>query len=207
MYKRQTKDKAELLIESVVLVFLVFALAFSIAAVGLIGLSVMVLLTAFKGITHEHKLGEAFHEALPFTALLAVFFAIVSVIYDQKLFEPVILYVLAQPEAVQPSLFYVANGFLSAVSDNVFVATIYIGQVAEKIPVGTDQFNNLAIAINVGTNIPSIATPNGQAAFLFLLTSALAPLINLSYLRMVYMALPYTIILSIVGYISIANIL
>jgi len=103
--------------------------------------------------------------------------------------------------------FYVANGFLSAVSDNVFVATIYIGQVAEKIPVGTEQFNNLAIAINVGTNIPSIATPNGQAAFLFLLTSALAPLINLSYLRMVYMALPYTIILSIVGYISIANIL
>ena len=202
-----TKDKAELLIESVVLVFLVFALAFSIAAVGLIGLSVMVLLTAFKGITHEHKLGEAFHEALPFTALLAVFFAIVSVIYDQKLFEPVILYVLAQPEAVQPSLFYVANGFLSAVSDNVFVATIYIGQVAEKIPVGTDQFNNLAIAINVGTNIPSIATPNGQAAFLFLLTSALAPLINLSYLRMVYMALPYTIILSIVGYICIVNIL
>ena len=201
------KDKTELLIESVVLVFLVFALAFSIAAVGLIGLSVMVLLTAFKGITHEHKLGEAFHEALPFTALLAVFFAIVSVIYDQKLFEPVILYVLAQPEAVQPSLFYVANGFLSAVSDNVFVATIYIGQVAEKIPVGTEQFNNLAIAINVGTNIPSIATPNGQAAFLFLLTSALAPLINLSYLRMVYMALPYTIILSIVGYISISNIL
>ena len=201
------KDKTELLIESVVLIFLVFALAFSIAAVGLIGLSVMVLLTAFKGITHEHKLGDAFHEALPFTALLAVFFAIVSVIYDQKLFEPVILYVLAQPEAVQPSLFYVANGFLSAVSDNVFVATIYIGQVAEKIPVGTEQFNNLAIAINVGTNIPSIATPNGQAAFLFLLTSALAPLINLSYLRMVYMALPYTIILSIVGYISIANIL
>ena len=201
------RDKTELLIESVVLIFLVFALAFSIAAVGLIGLTVMVLLTAFKGITHEHKLGDAFHEALPFTALLAVFFAIVSVIYDQKLFDPVILYVLDQPESVQPSLFYVANGFLSAVSDNVFVATIYIGQVADRIPVGTEQFNNLAIAINVGTNIPSIATPNGQAAFLFLLTSALAPLINLSYLRMVYMALPYTIILSIVGYISIANIL
>ena len=201
------RDKTELLIESVVLIFLVFALAFSIAAVGLIGLSVMVLLTAFKGITHEHKLGDAFHEALPFTALLAVFFAIVSVIYDQKLFDPVILYVLDQPESVQPSLFYVANGFLSAVSDNVFVATIYIGQVADRIPIGTEQFNNLAIAINVGTNIPSIATPNGQAAFLFLLTSALAPLINLSYLRMVYMALPYTIILSIVGYISIANIL
>ena len=200
-------DKAELLIESIVLIFLVLALAFSIAAVGLIGLSVMVFLTAFKGMTKEHQLGEAFHEALPFTALLAVFFAIVSVIYDQKLFDPVIDYVLLQDPSVQPSLFYIANGFLSAVSDNVFVATIYIGQVAEKIPVGTDQFNNLAIAINVGTNIPSIATPNGQAAFLFLLTSALAPLINLSYLRMVYMALPYTIILSIVGYISISTLL
>ena len=202
-----TNDKAVLLIESIVLIFLVLALAFSIAAVGLIGLTVMVLLTAFKGITKEHDLGEAFHEALPFTALLAVFFAIVSVIYDQKLFDPVIKYVLLQDQSVQPSLFYIANGFLSAVSDNVFVATIYIKQVAETIQVGTDQFNNLAIAINVGTNIPSIATPNGQAAFLFLLTSSLAPLINLSYLRMVYMALPYTIILSIVGYISIYTLL
>ena len=114
---------------------------------------------------------------------------------------------LLQDPSVQPSLFYIANGFLSAVSDNVFVATIYIGQVAEKIPVGTDQFNNLAIAINVGTNIPSIASPKVRAPFLFLLTSALAPLINLSYLRMVYMALPYTIILSIVGYISISTLL
>jgi NhaB family Na+:H+ antiporter len=49
----------------------------------------------------------------------------------------------------------------------------------------------LAVAINTGTNIPSIATPNGQAAFLFLLTSALAPLIRLSYFRMMWMALPY----------------
>ena len=202
-----TNDKAVLLIESIVLIFLVLALAFSIAAVGLIGLTVMVLLTAFKGVTKEDDLGEAFHEALPFTALLAVFFAIVSVIYDQKLFDPVIDYVLLQDPSVQPSLFYIANGFLSAVSDNVFVATIYIKQVALTIPVGTDQFNNLAIAINVGTNIPSIATPNGQAAFLFLLTSSLAPLINLSYLRMVYMALPYTIVLSIVGYISIYTLL
>lgn len=200
-------DKAVLIIESIVLIFLVLALAFSIAAVGLIGLTVMVLLTAFKGITKEHDLGEAFHEALPFTALLAVFFAIVAVIADQGLFKPLIDYVLLLPLDTQPTMFYVANGFLSAVSDNVFVATIYIKEVADVIPVGTDQFNNLAIAINVGTNIPSIATPNGQAAFLFLLTSSLAPLINLSYLRMVYMALPYTIILSLVGYISIYTLL
>ena len=200
------KDRAELVIESLVAIFLVIALGLHLAAVGLIGLSVIILLTAFKGITEEHHLGEAFHEALPFTALLAVFFAIVSVIHDQHLFSPVIDYVLSQDPSTQPSLFFVANGFLSAISDNVFVATIYINEVKSAFDNGIiseNQFNNLAIAINTGTNIPSVATPNGQAAFLFLLTSSLAPLINLSYLRMVYMALPYTIVLSIVGYIAI----
>jgi NhaB family Na+:H+ antiporter len=53
--------------------------------------------------------------------------------------------------------------------------------------------------------LPSVATPNGQAAFLFLLTSALAPLVRLSYGRMVYMALPYTIVLSIVGFLTIQS--
>ena len=200
------KDRAELLVESLVAVFLVIALGLHLAAVGLIGLGVIILLTAFKGITEEHHLGEAFHEALPFTALLAVFFAIVSVIHDQHLFSPVIDYVLSQDPSTQPSLFFVANGFLSAISDNVFVATIYINEVKSAFDSGViteTQFNNLAIAINTGTNIPSVATPNGQAAFLFLLTSSLAPLINLSYLRMVYMALPYTIVLSIVGYTAI----
>ena len=200
------EDRAELLVESLVAVFLVIALGLHLAAVGLIGLSVIILLTAFKGITEEHHLGEAFHEALPFTALLAVFFAIVSVIHDQHLFSPVIDYVLSQDPSTQPSLFFVANGFLSAISDNVFVATIYINEVKSAFDSGViteTQFNNLAIAINTGTNIPSVATPNGQAAFLFLLTSSLAPLINLSYLRMVYMALPYTIVLSIVGYTAI----
>ena len=48
-----------------------------------------------------------------------------------------------------------------------------------------------------------MATPNGQAAFLFLLTSSFAPLIRLSYGRMVIMALPYTIVLSIVGLIGV----
>ena len=99
---------------------------------------------------------------------------------------------------------------LSAISDNVFVATIYINEVKAALDSGLitrDQFDNLAVAINTGTNIPSIATPNGQAAFLFLLTSSLAPLINLSYLRMVIMALPYTIVLSIVGFVSIVYLL
>tara|TARA_Y100000768_G_C23973565_1_gene681827 strand:+ start:309 stop:1820 length:1512 start_codon:yes stop_codon:yes gene_type:complete len=200
------KDKAELLIESLVAVFLVIVLSLHLAAVGLIGLSIIILLTAFKGVTEEHKLGEAFHEALPFTALLTVFFVIVSVIHDQHLFSPVLDYVLSQDPSAQPPLFFVANGFLSAISDNVFVATIYINEIKAALDNGLiteAQFNNLAIAINTGTNIPSIATPNGQAAFLFLLTSSLAPLIKLSYFRMVYMALPYTVVLSLVGYIAI----
>jgi len=200
------EQRAELLIEMLVLVFLVIALALHIAAVGLIGLAVIILLTSFKGITEEHKLGEAFHEALPFTALLAVFFAIVGVIGDQQLFIPIISLVLAQDPSMQPSLFFIANGFLSSISDNVFVATVYINEVKAAFDnnlINREQFENLAVAINTGTNIPSIATPNGQAAFLFLLTSSLAPLINLSYFRMVIMALPYTIVLSIVGFTSV----
>jgi NhaB family Na+:H+ antiporter len=103
-----------------------------------------------------------------------------------------------------------ANGILSAISDNVFVATIYINEINQAYLANTitrDQFEALAVAVNTGTNIPSIATPNGQAAFLFLLTSSLAPLINLSYLKMVKMALPYTIILTIVGLYSITYLL
>lgn len=91
------------------------------------------------------------------------------------------------------------------VSDNVFVGTVYINEVKAAWQAGTisrEQFEMLAIAINAGTNLPSVATPNGQAAFLFLLTSALAPLIRLSYMKMVWMALPYTLVLAIVGLLS-----
>jgi NhaB family Na+:H+ antiporter len=107
---------------------------------------------------------------------------------------------------LQPIMFFIANGILSMISDNVFVATVYINEVAQALKDGVidrDHFNVLAIAINTGTNLPSVATPNGQAAFLFLLTSALAPLIRLSYVKMLWMALPYTIVLSGVGMISI----
>ncbi len=44
---------------------------------------------------------------------------------------------------------------------------------------------------------------NDRAAFLFLLTSVLAPLIRLSYGRMVLLALPYTIVLTIVGFVCV----
>lgn len=131
-----------------------------------------------------------------FTRLLVVFFAIVGVINQQQLFRPFLDWVLQLDPGAQPIALFGASGLLSAVSDNVFVATIYIGQVRDALVAGSisrEQFEVMAVAINTGTNIPSIATPNGQAAFLFLLTSALAPLIRLSYFRMVWMALPYRI--------------
>ena len=52
-------------------------LALHLAEVGLIGLSVIIFATSFTGITDEHAIGKAFTEALPFTALLTVFFAVV----------------------------------------------------------------------------------------------------------------------------------
>lgn len=102
---------------------------------------------------------------------------------------------LQASEHAQLSLFYIFNGLLSSISDNVFVGTIYINEAKAAMESGAitlKQYELLAVAINTGTNLPSVATPNGQAAFLFLLTSALAPLIRLSYGRMVWMALPYT---------------
>ena len=204
--ERTSAQKTKLVIQFLVALVLIFSLAFNVAAVGLIGLMVIILLTAFNGIIEEHQLGKAFEEALPFTALLVVFFVIVSVIHDQYLFSPVINYVLSLNLDLQVPMFFLANGILSMISDNVFVATIYISEVKNALDSGIidrNQFDLLAIAINTGTNLPSVATPNGQAAFLFLLTSSIAPLINLSYLRMILMALPYTFVLTVVGLFSV----
>jgi NhaB family Na+:H+ antiporter len=204
--ERSDKMTMTLIVQAVVGVILVLSLAFHVAEVGLVGLMVIVLLTSLNGVIEEHQIGHAFEEALPFTALLVVFFAIVAVIHEQHLFTPVITYVLSMDRDLQPIMFFIANGVLSMISDNVFVATVYINEVAQALKDGVidrDHFNVLAIAINTGTNLPSVATPNGQAAFLFLLTSALAPLIRLSYVKMLWMALPYTIVLSGVGMISI----
>ena len=239
--KRGVRGKAKLIVQALIGMWLIVALALHLAAVGIIGLSVIVLLTCFNGFTDEHQLGPAFEEALPFTALLVVFFSIVGVIHDQHLFAPVMDVVLSMHGQTQLAAYYIANGVLSMISDNVFVATVYISETKMHfeaalgaIPGITDgvalmdrltdphtaradviatlpqaiqtqvaslmtQFDKLAVAINTGTNIPSVATPNGQAAFLFLLTSALAPIIRLSYGRMVILALPYTITMSIVG--------
>lgn len=212
------RKKARLIIQALVGVFLIVALAFHWAEVGLIGLSVIVLLTAFTGVIEEHHFGEAFTESLPFTALLVVFFTIVSVIADQQLFKGIMDWVFTFDGSTQIMALFWANGILSAISDNVFVATVYITEVenhyralagcAAGVPCDyvanlsseqLKQFYDTAVAINMGTNIPSVATPNGQAAFLFLLTSTLAPLIRLSYVQMLKLALPYTITMTIMA--------
>jgi NhaB family Na+:H+ antiporter len=203
--KRTPSQKAALIVQALVALFLVVALAFHWAEVGLIGLAVIVLATAFTGIIEEHRLGHAFEEALPFTALLVVFFAIVGVIHDQHLFQPVIDFVFTLDPHSQVPVFFMANGVLSAISDNVFVATVYVNEVYAALEAGAitrEHFELLTVAINTGTNIPSVATPNGQAAFLFLLTSALAPVIRLGYGRMVILALPYTITMTITGLLA-----
>lgn len=204
--ERTHKQRASLIVQGIVALLLVLALAFHVAEVGIIGLTIIVLQTAFNGVIDEHQLGRSFEEGLPFTALLVVFFAVVSVIHEQHLFDPVSRFVFSMDLSVQPGMFFIANGLLSMISDNVFVATVYINEVKAAFDAGEisrEHFDLLAVAINTGTNLPSVATPNGQAAFLFLLTSALAPLIRLSYGRMVIMALPYTIVLGVMGYLGV----
>lgn len=204
--KRTVADRFALIVQGLAAVVLVIGLAFHLAQVGIIGLMVIILVTSFSGVTEEHQIGRAFQEGLPFTALLVVFFTIVSVIHEQHLFTPVIEWVLMMDRTIQPAMFFVANGMLSAISDNVFVATVYINELSAVHAAGQisrAELDALAVAVNTGTNLPSVATPNGQAAFLFLLTSVIAPLIRLSYLRMVYMALPYTVVLSATGLLAV----
>ena len=204
--KRTPGEKYGLWVQGISAILLIAGLALHIAPVGMIGLGLIVVQTAFMGITDEHQLGHAFEEALPFTGLLVVFFVIVAMIHDQHLFAPIIHWALEQSPTSQPAIFYMANGILSMISDNVFVATVYINEIEQAFNNGLidrPQFEKLAVAINTGTNLPSVATPNGQAAFLFLLTSALAPLINLSYGKMVVMAIPYTIVLGSLGLLGI----
>ena len=124
--RRNSRDTAALVVQAVVLVLLIAGLALHVTAVGLIGVMVIVLSTALLGIVDERRLGHAFQEALPFTALLVVFFAIVAVIHDQHLLGPIFGAVLALPRDLQPGALYIVNGVLSTVTENVFIATVFI---------------------------------------------------------------------------------
>lgn len=200
-------QKLKLIVQGIACVWLVIALAFHLAEAGIIGLSVIILVTSFCGITDEKYIGNSFRESLPFVSLLMVFFSIVAVISDQKLFLPLIKLILNSSKSSQLFLFYLCNGLFSSISDNVFIGTIYIREALNALKNGVisfKQFEYIAVAINTGTNLPSVATPNGQAAFLFLLTSSLAPIIRLSYMKMILMAMPYTIVITFVGFLGIS---
>ncbi len=107
------RDRQTLIVQALVAVLLVLGLAFHVAEVGLIGLMVIILATTFTGVTEEHRIGKAFEAALPFTALLVVFFVIVAEIHDQHLFEPMIQRVLALEGSAQAVMLYLASGVLS----------------------------------------------------------------------------------------------
>ena len=116
---------------------------------------VIVLATAVAGITEEQRLGKAFEAALPFTALLIVFFAIVAVLHDQHLFEPVVSAVLQLQGRAQVAMFYLANAALSAISDNVFVATIYITEVKAALLEGTITRDGAVPAPDAWLDLPA----------------------------------------------------
>jgi NhaB family Na+:H+ antiporter len=107
---------------------------------------------------------------------------------------------------IQPPTFFVANGLLSAISDNVFVATVYINEVASTRGGVIDR--------NSSTRWPSRSTRartypasrRRSGCILFLLTGA-APLIRLSYVRMVVMALPYTVTMTVTGLLAVAYLI
>ena len=97
----------------------------------------IILATSFTGVVEEQRIGKAFESALPFTALLVVFFVIVAGIHDQHLFEPVMQRgARATRAARRRCMLYLATGVLSAISDNVFVASIYITEIKAALPAG-----------------------------------------------------------------------
>eukprot|EP01083_Nonionella_stella_P156430 506608_1 len=198
--KETASDKSSLLVQAIIAVFIVVALGLHMGPVGLIGLAAIVMLTAGTAVTEEAMIAKAFLDSMPFVALLCVFFAIVAMINSLSLFQPIVDAAIGlDGMRTQITAFYIATGVLSMISDNVFVATVYISALVRECTLSPVALSRLTVAVNSGTNVLSVATPNGQAAFLFLLTSHAAPELDLTYLRMVYMALPYTISMSIAG--------
>ena len=74
--RRTNKDNMKLIVQALVGVWLIAGLALHLASVGLIGLSVIILTTAFNGVTDEHALGKAFEETAFYRIIMAVFFAV-----------------------------------------------------------------------------------------------------------------------------------
>lgn len=202
------RDHLLLVAQGIVAILMVLALAFHVAEIGLIGLAVIVLASTISGVTEEHHIAEAFMPGLPFASLLMVFYVIVAMIDSLQMFNSVIQWTLALEPRMQVFMIFLTNGALSAISDNVFVAAIYMKELKDAFDAGfttRELFEAQSVAVVMGTGIPSMSTPNGQAAFLYLLTSSIAPLVRLGYGRMLWMALPYAVITTIVSGILIVS--
>ena len=204
---RTKRESLTLWVQFWCVVLLIIMLVFHVSEIYLIGVTIAVLASTFIGRTSEHALVEAAEEGLPFFFVLLIFFGVVGMVHSQHLFAPVTDWIFSFEGTSRMLAYFTLTGFLSAVSDNVFVATLYISEAQGFFAdgkIGREEFEKIAVAINTGTNIPSISTPNGQAAFLFLLMSPLAKLIQLSYARMVYLAAPYAVVVTAVGAIAIS---
>lgn len=196
------RDRLMLIAQGLVAILMVLGLAFHVAEIGLIGLAVIVLVSTISGVTDEHHIAEAFTPGLPFASLLVVFYVIVAMIGSLQMFDAIIRWVLTLEPQSQVFMIFLTNGALSAISDNVFVAAIYMKELKAAFDAGLisrELFDAQSVAVVMGTGIPSMSTPNGQAAFLYLLTSAVAPLIRLGYGRMLWMAFPYAVVTTLVA--------
>lgn len=220
---RETKsmtrhDRAQIVGQAAVSIFIVVGLVAQIAPPGLIGLAAIVLVTILVGVTEEHELGKAFQDSLPFTALLVVFFGLVAIIAEQQLFAPIIDIVVGISNfKAQIAILFFITGVLSMISDNVFVAAVFLGELTRQLQRNCEdhdgvfvnevfprnEYDILTVVTLAGVNILGIATPNGQAAFLFLYTSALAPTLGLTYVKMMRLIAPYTLLLTLMGFVSL----
>lgn len=199
---RTARDHLVLVTQAIVAILMVLGLALHVAEIGLIGLAVIVVVSSIAGVTDEHRLAEAFMPGLPFASLLVVFYVIVAMIGSLHMFDGIIQWALSLEPRQQVFMIFLSNGALSAISDNVFVAAIYMKELEAAFDAGLtsrELFDAQSVAVVMGTGIPSMSTPNGQAAFLYLLTSPIAPLIRLGYGRMLWMALPYAVVTTLVA--------
>lgn len=206
--RRTPTELLRLKVQAVAGVVLVVALGLQLASIGLLGLMTMIVVSTAMGRVAESRYVPAYHAAMPFFALLLVFFGAVSIIHEQHLFEGLMRWIVSLPEGTRLLAMFVETGVVSSVSDNVFVACAHASNVQKLMTDGALDAaagDKLAIAIIAGTNIVSIATPNGQAAFLLAICSETAAHLQLRYLRMLWMAFPYTVVLSIIGGFAVSH--
>ncbi|XPE64295.1 hypothetical protein ACNKHU_07080 [Shigella flexneri] len=140
----------------------------------------------------------------PFTALLTVFFSVVAVIIDQQLFSPIIQFVLQASEHAELSLSYIFNGLLSSIWIRLRGDDLY--QRSEngngKWRYHVEAIRAAAVAINtLPIALRRYAERSGCVPVpADLCTRAIdSPL----FWTLVSMALPYTLVLTLVGLLCV----